>query len=155
MKSATNHELRLPAKDQLNVQAKIGTKIELGANYNTEATFDFENKMKLEYRGTEDEIIQLIEAGNVTLPFQGTLITGTQGLFGFKTQLRFGKPCNQRISHSKKQKHRPSRWPGVHKPHPSRSKPMHMKTTATTFLGQFFATVRRRPVDIAHHQART
>ncbi len=78
-------------KIMLNVQAKIGTKIELGANYNTEATFDFENKMKLEYRGTEDEIIQLIEAGNVTLPLQGTLITGTQGLFGFKTQLRFGR----------------------------------------------------------------
>ena len=77
-------------KIMLNVQAKIGTKIELGANYNTEATFDFENKMKLEYRGTEDEIIQLIEAGDVTLPLQGTLITGTQGLFGFKTQLRFG-----------------------------------------------------------------
>jgi cell surface protein SprA len=77
-------------KIQLNVQAKIGTKIELGANYNTEATFDFENKMKLEYRGTEDEIIQLIEAGDVTLPLSGTLITGTQGLFGFKTQLKFG-----------------------------------------------------------------
>jgi cell surface protein SprA len=77
-------------KIMLNVQANIGTKIELGANYNTEATFDFENKMKLEYRGTEDEIIQLIEAGDVTLPLQGTLITGTQGLFGFKTQLRFG-----------------------------------------------------------------
>ena len=77
-------------KIMLNVQANIGTKIELGANYNTEATFDFENRMKLEYRGTEDEIIQLIEAGDVTLPLQGTLITGTQGLFGFKTQLRFG-----------------------------------------------------------------
>jgi cell surface protein SprA len=77
-------------KIQLNVQANIGTKIELGANYNTEATFDFENKMKLEYRGTEDEILQLVEAGDVTLPLSGTLITGTQGLFGFKTQLRFG-----------------------------------------------------------------
>jgi cell surface protein SprA len=77
-------------KIQLAVQANIGTKIELGANYNTEATFDFENKMKLEYRGTEDEIVQLIEAGDVTLPLAGSLITGTQGLFGFKTQLRFG-----------------------------------------------------------------
>jgi cell surface protein SprA len=46
--------------------------------------------MKLEYRGTEDEILQLVEAGDVTLPLSGTLITGTQGLFGFKTQLRFG-----------------------------------------------------------------
>ncbi len=77
-------------KIQLAVEANIGTKISLGANYNTESTFDFENRMKLEYRGTEDEIVQLIEAGDVTLPLSGSLIRGTQGLFGFKTQLKFG-----------------------------------------------------------------
>ena len=77
-------------KIQLSVQAKIGEKIEIQSNYNTEASFDFENKMKLEYRGNEDEILQLIEAGDVTLPLPGTLISGNQGLFGFKTQLRFG-----------------------------------------------------------------
>jgi cell surface protein SprA len=77
-------------KIQLSVQAKIGEKIEIQSNYNTEATFDFENRMKVEYRGTEDEILQLIEAGDVTLPLPGTLISGTQGLFGFKTQMRFG-----------------------------------------------------------------
>jgi cell surface protein SprA len=77
-------------KIQLSVQAKIGEKIEIQTNYNTEASFDFENKMKLEYRGNEDEILQLIEAGDVTLPLPGTLISGNQGLFGFKTQLRFG-----------------------------------------------------------------
>ena len=77
-------------KIQLALEAEIGTKINLGANYNTESAFDFENKMKLEYRGTEDEIVQLVEAGDVTLPLPGSLIRGTQGLFGFKTQLRFG-----------------------------------------------------------------
>ncbi len=77
-------------KIQFAVEANIGTKVSLGANYNTEATFDFENRMKLEYRGDEDEIVQLIEAGDVTLPLAGSLIRGTQGLFGFKTQLRFG-----------------------------------------------------------------
>jgi cell surface protein SprA len=77
-------------KIQLSVQAKIGEKIDIQSNYNTEATFDFENRMKVEYRGTEDEILQLVEAGDVTLPLPGTLITGTQGLFGFKTQMRFG-----------------------------------------------------------------
>ncbi|MDD5570845.1 MAG: cell surface protein SprA [Bacteroidales bacterium] len=78
-------------KIQLNVTAKIGDKIQLGANYNTEATFEFENKMKLEYEGKEDEIIKKIEAGNVTLPLTSTLITGSQSLFGIKTQLQFGK----------------------------------------------------------------
>ena len=78
-------------KIQMNVTAKIGDKIELGTNYNTEATFEFENKMKLAYEGKEDEIIKLIEAGDVTLPLNSTLITGSQSLFGLKTKLQFGK----------------------------------------------------------------
>ena len=76
---------------QMSVLAKIGDKIEFNTNYNTEATFDFENKLKLKYEGKEDEIIQLIEAGNVNLPLNSSLITGSQSLFGLKTQLKFGK----------------------------------------------------------------
>ncbi len=78
-------------KIQLNVIGKIGDKLKLTTSYNTEATFDFENQMKLEYTGYEDEIIKKIEAGNVSLPLNGTLITGTQTLFGVKTQLQFGR----------------------------------------------------------------
>jgi len=78
-------------KIQMSVQAKIGDKIEFNTNYNTEATFDFENKLKLKYEGKEDEIIKLIEAGNVNMPINSTLITGSQSLFGLKTQLQFGK----------------------------------------------------------------
>ncbi|MEO8146474.1 MAG: cell surface protein SprA [Bacteroidia bacterium] len=78
-------------KIQLNVVGNIGDKMKLSTNYNTEASFDFENKMKLEYTGHEDEIIKKIEAGNVSLPLTGTLITGSQSLFGFKAQLQFGK----------------------------------------------------------------
>ena len=78
-------------KIQMNVVAKIGDKIEFTTNYNTEATFDFENKLKLRYEGKEDEIIKLIEAGDVTLPLNSTLITGSQSLFGLKTQLQFGR----------------------------------------------------------------
>ncbi|MEA3503569.1 MAG: cell surface protein SprA, partial [Bacteroidota bacterium] len=74
----------------MNVMAKIGDKIEFNTNYNTEATIDFENKLKLKYEGKEDEIIQLIEAGDVTLPLNSTLISGSQSLFGIKTQLKFG-----------------------------------------------------------------
>jgi len=78
-------------KIQMNVMAKIGDKIEFNTNYNTEATFDFENKLKLRYEGKEDEILRLLEAGDVTLPLNSTLITGSQSLFGLKTQLQFGK----------------------------------------------------------------
>ncbi len=78
-------------KIQMNVTGSIGDKMEMGINYNTEATFDFENKTKLEYTGDEDEIIKKIEAGNVSLSLPGSLITGSQSLFGVKTELQFGK----------------------------------------------------------------
>ena len=78
-------------KIQMNVIGKIGEKLKLTTNFNTEATFNFENDMKLEYTGFEDEIIKKIEVGNVSLPLNGTLITGSQSLFGFKTQLQFGR----------------------------------------------------------------
>lgn len=78
-------------KIQMNVTGKIGDALSLGINYDTEATFDFENKMKLAYEGKEDDIIQKIEAGDVTLPLSGSLISGSQSLFGFKTELKFGK----------------------------------------------------------------
>ncbi len=75
----------------MNVMAKIGDKIEFNTNYNTEATFDFENKLKLKYEGKEDEILKLIEAGDVTLPLNSTLINGSQSLFGIKTKMKFGR----------------------------------------------------------------
>ncbi|MCA1763443.1 MAG: cell surface protein SprA [Flavobacteriales bacterium] len=76
---------------QLNVVGNIGEKLKLTTNYNTEATFDFENQTKIEYTGTEDEIIQKIEAGNVSMPLSNSLISGSQSLFGVKTELKFGR----------------------------------------------------------------
>jgi len=78
-------------KIQMGVTGKIGEKMKVGINYNTEAQFDFENQTTISYTGDEDEIIQSIEAGNVSLPLTGTLITGSQSLFGLKTALQFGK----------------------------------------------------------------
>ncbi|MCE3283676.1 MAG: hypothetical protein K0Q66_2413, partial [Chitinophagaceae bacterium] len=75
----------------LNVTANIGEKLKLPINYNTLATFDFENQLKLDYRGLDDEIIKSIEAGTINWQSKGTLIPSTQGLFGLKTQLQFGK----------------------------------------------------------------
>jgi cell surface protein SprA len=76
---------------QLNVIAKIGDKINFNINKNTKATFNYEDLMKLKYEGKEDEIIQLLEAGDVSFPLNSTLITGTQRLFGLKSKLKFGK----------------------------------------------------------------
>lgn len=76
---------------QLNVLGKIGDKIQLNANFNTKALFNFENQMNLKYEGGEDDILQLLEFGNVNLPLTGTLIQGSQALFGIKNKLKFGK----------------------------------------------------------------
>jgi len=75
----------------MNVAGSIGDKLNMDFSYNTEATFDFEQKTKLEYAGEEDEIIKKIEAGNVSLPLPGSLINGSMSLFGLKTELQFGK----------------------------------------------------------------
>jgi len=76
---------------QLNLIGKIGDKMKVTTNYNTEASFDWENQVKLDYTGYEDEILKKIEAGNVTLPLNSSLISGSQTLFGFKTELQFGR----------------------------------------------------------------
>jgi cell surface protein SprA len=76
---------------QLQVDANIGDKLKLPINYNTLANFDYENQLKLDYQGQDDEILKLFQAGNVNFSSKGTLIPGAQSLFGIKTQLQFGK----------------------------------------------------------------
>ena len=76
---------------QINLIGSIGDKMKITTNYNTQATFDFQNQFKIDYTGYEDEIIQKIELGNVSLPLNSQLITGSQSLFGVKTKLKFGR----------------------------------------------------------------
>ena len=85
----------------MSVLAKVGDKIEFKTNYNTEAMFEFENKLKLKYEGKEDEIIKLIEAGDVTLPLSSTLIQGSQSLFGIKLNYNLEDIYNNSFSEQK------------------------------------------------------
>ncbi len=75
----------------LSLLGKVGERLQVLANYDTQSTFDFQNQIKLEFTPTEDDIIQKIEVGNVSMPLNSTLIQGAQSLFGVKTQLQFGK----------------------------------------------------------------
>jgi hypothetical protein len=76
---------------QMNLTGQIGDRLKITTNYNTEAQFDFENQIRLDYTGKDDDIIKRIELGNVSMPLNTTLISGTQALFGLKTQLQFGR----------------------------------------------------------------
>ena len=75
----------------LSLLGKVGTRLQVTAQYDTEASFDFQQLVKLEYTPTEDDIIRKIEVGNVNMPLNSSLITGAQSLFGVKTELQFGK----------------------------------------------------------------
>jgi cell surface protein SprA len=75
---------------QMNVKGKIGDRLELGVNYDTEASFAFDNQMKLDFEGEEDDIIKRLEMGNINMPLNSSLITGAQSLFGLKGQFQFG-----------------------------------------------------------------
>ncbi len=76
---------------QFQVDANIGEKLKLPINYNTLANFNYENQLKLDYVGKDDEILKQFQAGNTSFTSKGTLIPGAQSLFGVKTQLQFGK----------------------------------------------------------------
>lgn len=75
----------------MSLMGKVGTRLSVNANYDTQSTFAFQNLIKLEYAPTEDDIIQKIEVGNVSMPLSNSLIRGAQSLFGVKAQLQFGK----------------------------------------------------------------
>ena len=90
-------------KINLSVTGKVGDKVNLGLNYNTDATFDFDSqKMKLKYDGKEDETIKLIEAGDVSFPSNVSLIPGVSSLFGFRTDLQYGRLKLQAVVSQKK-----------------------------------------------------
>ena len=79
-------------KINLNVNGKVGDKVNMNLNYNTDATFDFDSQnLKLKYDGKEDEIIKLVEAGNISFPSNSSLVKGASSLFGIRTDLPFGK----------------------------------------------------------------
>lgn len=90
-RNRSNFTFDFDQRISLSLLGKVGTRLQVTANYDTEATFDFQQVVKLEYTPTEDDIVRKIEVGNVNMPLNSSLITGAQSLFGVKTELQFGK----------------------------------------------------------------
>ncbi len=90
-RNRSNFTFDFDQRISLSLLGKVGTRLQVNANYDTQATFDFQQIVKLEYTPTEDDIIRKIEVGNVNLPLNSSLITGAQSLFGVKAQLQFGR----------------------------------------------------------------
>ena len=90
-------------KINLNVNGKVGDKVNMNLNYNTDATFDYDaQNIKLKYEGKEDEIIKLVEAGNVSFPSNSSLVRGASSLFGIRSDWQFGKLKLQTVLSQKK-----------------------------------------------------
>jgi motility/secretion related protein SprA len=85
---------RFSQTQQFTIEGKIGEKVTVSVEQNSEATFDFENTIQIRYDGDDDEIIQSIEAGNIGLSLPSTkyVIFGgsNSGLFGIKTNIQVG-----------------------------------------------------------------
>ena len=90
-------------KINLNMNGKVGDKVNMNLNYNTDPTFDYDaQNLKLKYDGKEDEIIKLVEAGNISFPSNSSLVKGASSLFGLRTDMQFGKLKLQTVFSQKK-----------------------------------------------------
>ncbi len=85
---------------QINVNGTIGDKLQINADWNTERNFEYENQLKIKYTGYEDEIVQSVEAGNVSLQ-TSPLVGGGEALFGIKSVFKLG-PLNLTVLASQK-----------------------------------------------------
>ena len=91
-RAKNNNIFDFDEKFQFNVNGKVGERLTFTMSYNTEASFSFDQQnIKLAYKGQDDDIIQSIEAGNVSLDLNSQLIRGSKALFGVKTNLKFGR----------------------------------------------------------------
>ncbi|HQF42941.1 MAG TPA: cell surface protein SprA, partial [Ignavibacteriaceae bacterium] len=97
----TRNEPDFKQQVQINVNGTIGDKLNISADWNTERTFEYENQLKIKYTGYEDEIIQSIEAGNVSLQ-TSPLVGGSEALFGIKAHFKMGPFTLTTIASQKK-----------------------------------------------------
>ena len=75
---------------RLGITGTIGDKMKINVDWDTKNQFDYQNQVKLEYTGYDDDIIQKVEAGNVFLETPSQLISGGQSLFGIKSTFQLG-----------------------------------------------------------------
>jgi cell surface protein SprA len=90
----SDNNFKMEQTQRFKVQGHIGEKVTIGVDQDSERPFDFDNNIRLSYEGYEDEVIQSIEAGNITLSLPGTRFVTfggkSNGLFGIKTAMTLG-----------------------------------------------------------------
>lgn len=102
--SNSNSNINFKQEVQLTAKGKVGDKLSIDADYNTQRLFDFENQLKLKYEGYADEVIKKIEGGNVSLETRSGLIGSSQSLFGVKGEFQLGALSLSAVVSQKKSK---------------------------------------------------
>ena len=89
-----NTHLEFDQKQNLNVEGMIGDRITVLMDNDSERDFDWENNIRISYEGAEDDIIQKIDAGNISLSLPATQFVTfsgqNKGLFGLKAVSKLG-----------------------------------------------------------------
>ena len=89
-----SNTFQIEQKQAFKIEGKIGDRISIQVDQDSERDFDFENNMEIYYNGNEDEIVQRVEAGNISLNLPGTklaMFSGqNNGLFGLKALAKVG-----------------------------------------------------------------
>lgn len=92
-----NTHLEFKQKQNLRVEGKVGDRVTVYLDEDSERDFDWENNIRVSYDGKEDDIIQKVEAGNISLSLPATQFVTfsgqNKGLFGFKALSKIG-PLN-------------------------------------------------------------
>ncbi|MBT4068130.1 MAG: cell surface protein SprA [Candidatus Marinimicrobia bacterium] len=92
-----NTHLEFDQTQRISVEGKIGDRVSVNVDHDSERDFDWENNIRISYKGEEDDIVQTVDAGNVSLNLPGSQsLMGSanhQGLFGIKTVSKLG-PMN-------------------------------------------------------------
>ncbi|SVA77393.1 uncharacterized protein METZ01_LOCUS130247, partial [marine metagenome] len=92
-----NTHLEFDQTQRISVEGKIGERVSVNVDHDSERDFNWENNIRINYNGEEDDIIQTVDAGNVSLSLPGSQsLMGSashQGLFGIKTMSKLG-PMN-------------------------------------------------------------
>ena len=104
-------------KQQLNVQGKVGERITVSLDQNSERDFDWENTIRVDYQGEEDDILQRLEMGNISLSLPSTeFVTFSgknNGLFGVKALSKLGPVNITSIASLEKTKKQSQRYRGT------------------------------------------
>jgi cell surface protein SprA len=101
---------------QFTIEGTIGDRITISIDEDSERDFQFENAIKINYKGKEDEIVQNANFGNIGLSLPGTqFVTGSSsssGLFGGKAIMKLGPVDVTAIASYEKKDSKKKAWGG-------------------------------------------